>query len=68
MKRLFAITAALLLSACVSPQKIEKTESDAAAYKAARQAREADQQCSQTALPGTPQHLACRLAKTNNAP
>ena len=55
---------ALLLSGCVSPQKIQKTQADAAQYDAQLQARRSNEECSQTAMPGTPEHLACRLAKT----
>ena len=55
----------LLLAGCVSPQKIEKTQEDAQTFAAERQARDANQQCSETAMPGTVEHLACRLAKTN---
>jgi hypothetical protein len=57
-----------MLAGCVEPQKVEKARADAAAFQAERQAREATRQCSETAMPGTTEHLACRLAKTKSAP
>ncbi|HWC63331.1 MAG TPA: hypothetical protein VG501_06900 [Rhizomicrobium sp.] len=58
----------IVLAGCVDPRKIEKTQADAAAFNAQRQARDANEQCSQTAMPGTVEHLNCRLAKTRRAP
>lgn len=57
---------ALLLSGCVSPQKLQKTQTDAAQFDAALQARRSNEQCSETAMPGTIQHLSCRMSKTND--
>jgi starvation-inducible outer membrane lipoprotein len=58
---------ALLLSACVNPQKLQQGRADVAKFQAQRQEQDSNAQCSQTAMPGTPQHLACRLAKTSGA-
>lgn len=60
-----AATCFLLLCSCIAPQKIQKTRADAAEVRAQSQARADNQQCSQIAMPGTPKHLACMLAKTN---
>jgi outer membrane murein-binding lipoprotein Lpp len=57
---------ALLLAGCVSPEKVQKTRMDAAQFDAELQARKSNAQCSETAMPGTPEHLACRLAKTGS--
>jgi outer membrane murein-binding lipoprotein Lpp len=55
----------LMLCGCVAPQKIQKTQADAAEVQAQSKARADYEQCSQTAMPGTPEHLACRLARAN---
>jgi hypothetical protein len=57
-----------VLAGCVDPRKVEKTQADAATFNAQRQARDANQECSQTAMPGTVEHLNCRLAKTKSSP
>jgi outer membrane murein-binding lipoprotein Lpp len=61
------VACGLLLAGCVAPQKLQKVQADAAQYDTALQARKSNAQCSQMAMPGTPEHLACRLAKTSNA-
>jgi outer membrane murein-binding lipoprotein Lpp len=68
MTRLAPFAALILcLAGCVSPQKIDKTRADMDTFNAERQARDANQQCSETAMPGTVEHLACRMAKTKGA-
>ena len=52
----------LVLSGCVSPQKVQKTRDDAAAYTAARHERDVAQHCIDPgAMPGTEADLECRL-------
>jgi hypothetical protein len=53
---------ALILSACVAPQKISKTQQDRARFDQQQSERSANENCNQNAVPGTPQHLACRLS------
>jgi hypothetical protein len=59
--------AALLLAGCVNPQKLERGKADVAKFEAQRQERASEAQCDETAMPGTPEHLACRLAKSGHA-
>lgn len=56
------LSALALLCGCVPPQKIEQVQADAAKVEAQRKERESIERCAQIAAPGTPQHLACRLA------
>ena len=58
----------LILSGCVSPQKVQKTRDDAAAYAAARHERDVAQHCiDQGAMPGTEADLECRLGLSKPA-
>jgi hypothetical protein len=66
MRSVLVIAVLAPLAGCISPQKIEKTRADATTFAVERQARDANQQCSETAMPGTVEHLTCRLAKTKN--
>jgi starvation-inducible outer membrane lipoprotein len=59
---------ALILSGCVAPKKIQQERADQAMFGAQLRDREANDRCSETAMPGTPQHLACRLAKPGASP
>jgi hypothetical protein len=52
----------LILPACVAPQKISKTQQDKARFDQEQSERSANENCNQDAMPGTPQHLACRLS------
>jgi hypothetical protein len=67
ISRAMRLGCVLLLAGCVSPDKVQKTRADAAQFDAELQARRSNEQCSQTAMPGTPEHLACRLAKTGSS-
>jgi outer membrane murein-binding lipoprotein Lpp len=60
-----AAACVLVLCGCIAPQKIQKTRADAAEVRAQARARADYEQCTQQAMPGTPEHLACLLAKTN---
>ena len=52
----------LVLSGCVSPQKLQKARDDAAAYATAQHERDIAQHCiDQGAMPGTEANLECRL-------
>jgi len=67
----FAAAMTLLLSGCASPQKIKKTEQDAARYRVEESEKAAYDQCTEQALPGTLQHFACRMSAekgTGSAP
>ena len=52
---------ALLLCVCVSPQKIQKEGADQARLNAELQERESADKCSNAIMPGTPEHMECRL-------
>jgi outer membrane murein-binding lipoprotein Lpp len=55
----------LILCGCIAPQKIQKTQADAAEVEAQSRARADYERCSQQAMPGTPEHLACVLGRSN---
>jgi starvation-inducible outer membrane lipoprotein len=59
--RIFAC--ALLLCGCAPslPQKLKQVQQDQQTYSAAARERATADQCSQTSIPGTTEHLACRL-------
>lgn len=52
---------ALLLCGCVSPQKIQKEGADQARLNAELQERKSADKCSNAIMPGTPEHMECRL-------
>ena len=52
---------ALLLCDCVSPQKIQKEGADQARLNAELQERESADKCSNAIMPGTAEHMECRL-------
>jgi hypothetical protein len=56
------IFAALLLSGCVSPQKVEMARADYATFNQQRQQRAIQERCVDGgAMPGTTASLACRM-------
>lgn len=56
------ILATLLLSGCVSAQKVEKARADYAIYNQQRQQKAVQERCvDQGAMPGTTASLACRM-------
>ena len=52
---------AFLLCGCVSPQKIQKEGADQARLNPELQERESADKCTNAAMPGTPEHMECRL-------
>ncbi len=52
---------AFFLCGCVSPQKIQKEGADQARLNAELKERESAEKCSEAAMPGTPEHMECRL-------
>jgi outer membrane murein-binding lipoprotein Lpp len=59
----------LILSGCVSPQKIQKTRTDFSTYSAERQRRNAVERCANAgAMPGTTAELECRMGLGGVAP
>jgi hypothetical protein len=61
MRYLVPLACVLLLSGCVPHQKLQQEQVDAARYRAQLGERESSQQCSEVAMPGTTEHLVCRL-------
>lgn len=61
LRSIFLVTGAFLLCACVPAQKLSQEQGDQARLNAQLQERAADEKCSQAAMPGTPEHMACRL-------
>ena len=57
----FLIAGSLLLAACVPVQKIKQEEADQAKLHVERQERDAYDKCTQTLMPGSTEHLACRM-------
>lgn len=56
------IFATLVLSGCVSAQKVEKARADYATFNQQRQQRAVEERCAdQGAMPGTTASLACRM-------
>jgi hypothetical protein len=51
----------LLLAACVPAQKLQKEQADEARYKTERQERESSDKCTAADMPGTLEHMECRL-------
>ena len=63
MKRVACSLAALSLAlcACVPAARLKQDQADQARFNAQLQERDRNEKCSQTAMPGTPEHMACRL-------
>lgn len=56
------ILAMLVLSGCVSPQKVERARADYATFNQQRQQRAVQERCVDGgAMPGTTASLACRM-------
>jgi hypothetical protein len=55
--------ASLLLSGCVSPQKLKDTEQSYETFEQQKQARDASQRCTDAgAIPGSMEHFECETA------
>lgn len=63
MSRILPYACVLLLCGCTPAlqQKLQKEQSDEAAYDAQARERDAAQRCGQM-VPGSPEHMACMLA------
>jgi starvation-inducible outer membrane lipoprotein len=66
-KPILVAAMALVLSGCVLPQKISQTEQDAARYRAEESEKAAYEKCTADSMPGTMQHLACRMSAEKSA-
>lgn len=53
---------ALTLCACVAPRKITQLQQDKARYDQQQSERAVNDRCNEEAMPGTPQHFACRMS------
>jgi outer membrane biogenesis lipoprotein LolB len=61
---LLAMTA-LLLSGCISPQKVKDTEQSYKTFEQQKQALDANQRCTDAgAVPGSMEHLECSVGVT----
>lgn len=58
---------AVLLAACVPAERLRQEQVDQARLTAQRQEHDSNEKCSQIAMPGTPEHLACRLGAAQPA-
>jgi len=69
MSRLWtSMAAVVLLTGCVSPQRIERARTDAAIYGEQQRARDVRERCIDGgALPGTTAYLECQLKLTKPA-
>jgi hypothetical protein len=61
------VASLLLLTGCITPQKVNQVRQDAAVYRAQESERDAYDRCSQTAIPGSMEHMACMAALTKAA-
>ena len=68
ISRAALLAAALLVCGCVSPQKIQKTGADQARLNAELKERESAGKCSEAAMPGTVEHMECRLGVVGGPP
>jgi hypothetical protein len=60
--RFLVLAGVLLLSGCVSAQKVEKARADYATFNRQRQERAVQERCADGgAMPGTTAALACRM-------
>lgn len=58
----------LILCGCVSPQKIQQEGADQARLNAELKERESADKCTEAAMPGTPEHMECRLGIAGGPP
>lgn len=61
-----ALCLMLALCACAVPQKLDQLKLDKACFDQQEDERSAYAGCNQSAMPGTTQHLTCRMAATPN--
>jgi hypothetical protein len=55
------LASALVLSACVNPQKLKQEDADQSRLNAELRERESADKCTNAIMPGTPEHMECRL-------
>lgn len=65
MRAVLALGLMLGLCACALPQKINQLRQDKALFDRQQDEKAAYDRCSRDALPGTTQHMACRMAGSN---
>ena len=65
MRAALALGLMLGLCACTMPQKINLLRQDKARFDRQQDERAAYERCSRDAMPGTTQHMACRMAGSN---
>ena len=68
LRRILPAALLLLLAGCALPQTIRKTEQDKARLDQQQNERDVNAQCNQGAMPGTVQHMACRMSAEKSPP